>query len=106
MESLIKITSCLRWRFHRRQALDLGIEPECRTADDELGVVAGKLALQLLNDLDRRVVRLGDAKEKLVTRVVELEKAPQVQLELFIEPLERLEDRHRGRVVDDTTALA
>ena len=53
--------------FHRGQALDLGIEPESRTADDELGVVVGKLALQFLNDLDGRVVRLGDAKEKLVT---------------------------------------
>ena len=48
----------------------------------------------------------GDAKEELVTRVVELEKAPQVQLELFIEPLERLEDRHGGRVVDARDGLA
>ena len=32
---------------HRRQALDLGIQPKRRTADDELGILAGKLALQL-----------------------------------------------------------
>ncbi len=33
---------------HRRQALDLGIQPEGRTADDELGILVGKLALQPL----------------------------------------------------------
>ena len=90
--------------FHRGQALDLGIEPKRRTADDELGVVTGKLALQLSHDLDGRVVRIGNAKEELVKRVVEPEKAAQVQLELFVEPLERFEDGHWGRMVGDGDA--
>ena len=89
----------LAMRFHRGQALDLGIEPKRRTANDEPGIVFGKLSLQLMDHLDGRVVRVGDAKEQLVARVVELEKAPQVQLELFVESLERFENRDGRRVV-------
>ena len=76
--------------LHRRQALDLRIQAERRAADDELGVMAGELGEQLLHHANRRVVGVGDAEEQLVGRVVELEEAAQVLLELFVEPLQRL----------------
>ena len=83
-----------------------GIEPERRTADDELGVPVGKLALQFLDDLDRRVVRVGHAEEQLETRVIEPEEAPQVLLEPFVDPLERLEDGHRRGMIGQATCDA
>ena len=85
--------------LHRRQVLDLRIEPEGRAADDELGVVVGKLGEQLLHDRDGRVVGVGDAEEQLVDGIIELEEAAQVLLEPFVQPLERLEDRDRRRVI-------
>ena len=50
--------------------------------------------MQLLDDLDRRVVCVGHAEQELEARVIELEKAAQVLLELLVESLERLENGH------------
>ena len=83
---------------HRGQVLDLRIQPERRRADDELGVVVGKLGQQLLHHGDRRIVLVGHAEEQLIGGIIEPEEAPQVLLELLVQALERLEDRDRRRV--------
>ena len=76
-----------------------GFRPNAGTADDEFGIVVRKLSLELLHDGDGRVVGIGDAEEQLIGRVIEPEEAPEVLLEPFIDPLERLEDGDRGRMI-------
>ena len=100
--------------LHRRQVLDLRVEPEDRAADHELGVAAGELGEQPPDHVDRRIVGVGHAEEELEDRIVELEEAAEVLLEPLVDPLERLEDRdrracsrarfRRGRVIQSSAA--
>src|SRR5262249_6092181 len=46
--------------IHRGQVLDFGVEPEARSAHDQLRVPAGEFRLEPANDLDGRVVAVGD----------------------------------------------
>jgi hypothetical protein len=70
-----------------------------RAADDELGIMSGKLGQKPLDDGDGRVIMVGNTEEKLVGGVIELEEAPKVLLQPLVDPLEGLEDRdRRGKV--------
>ncbi len=81
---------------------DLGVRA-CPLADRECDPALGMCLLQPPDDLDGRVVRVGDAEDDLVVRVVLRAEALEVLVEVDARALERLQDGD-GRRVDAAVA--
>ena len=71
-------------------------------ADRQHDVAMGEVALDLPDDVDGGIVRVGDAADDLVLGIVLAAEAREVRVEVDAAALERLQDRDRRAIVLDT----